>query len=981
MKNSIVIMFTICFMADLSGQCLSETNTNPASPKNTELTSLMPVGGVNEFRNTYFNWGSNANTSFNSIVLNMNAGWSFSHNGLMHSPYSLNMPKQYSYLSQNGALPADCDWQWENGWELMWLNLGRYPNGEGVETTNSQRIISSARGLSNPATPYFVLYNRYSGKLRFFGNLFQALGGTNNDQINLAVGHLKNGEKVSGVFRHLGSYDRPLDQKTVFQYASSSNANPGNNNAWFSSDFQLGFDPCVCDYKTTWDLEYQLITSWKVDLQGRSVSATLPVNEFDDNYLTNTSILKEKSAGGGSILYKKLGSMYDDYETEMAAYEKKLAIYNKPENQIAREVVSLAKKLAVDGTLGALVPTEGAKKLVTKYMGKLNEKFDAKNAEKMAEGIKSTSESLLGKGFDFLSKQIVGSDFMNAPVKPTMPTATFSEMTIVGEITHSNPASITGLYNPGSFKPGVHQIDPFSYPIYNKPVGLFALLRTPSIQLGEKGVYDKSSSWAYNTGDFGPWSDWQISWGFFNRSKRSKKANFDVVYTQRFKQDIYFKLKDKLLYRFNHNVDFDFTKTKTMVTFEIELESDCADPYYYDNVKYGTDKSHKVDISNSNMIVKSHFVKTNSSNEKLVLTTDWEEITNSAEQLFGGQLTVDASFKIQSGIITLEQTMETHMPTGRPPFSTIKEEYIYKTTDVIWEMFDWEGNILDQTSQMKYFIKKIKMKLMPQMQFKQLGSNGGKISTTQVFTYLIYDKDKGVDLIEAKGERIAESDLSKLVKYKPGTLTLNNEEIKTTSPYVTSVSGNIINVNAEYIKLSGSIAVQPGYEAHLTAYKSIETEPSTTITPECVLDINLNFYGLGSTTEATDEQVTAFCKGTNKEYAADQSASSVPELKQPTDNSNEFSAKSSNSNFAFSIYPNPSDQTTEIHCHASEDGDYLLSVMDLSGRQIMSKPVKILNGKNMIALNTLNLSNGMYFVTISNQTRRATQKLLVNHNE
>ncbi len=96
MKNTIVVVLIICVMADLSGQCLSETSTNPANPKNTDLNSLIPARGVNEFRNTSFSWGSNANTSFNSIVLNMNAGWSFVHNGLMHSPYSLNMPSQYS---------------------------------------------------------------------------------------------------------------------------------------------------------------------------------------------------------------------------------------------------------------------------------------------------------------------------------------------------------------------------------------------------------------------------------------------------------------------------------------------------------------------------------------------------------------------------------------------------------------------------------------------------------------------------------------------------------------------------------------------------------------------------------------------------------------------------------------------------------------------------------------------------------------------
>jgi len=780
-------------------------------------------------------------------------------------------------------------------------------------------------------------------------------------------------DNVSGVFRHLGSYDRPLDQKTVFQYASSSNANPGNNNAWFSSDFQLGFDPCVCDYKTIWDLEYQLITSWKVDLQGRSVSATLPVNEFNEDYLTNTSILKEKSAGGGSILYKKLGSMYDDYETEMASYEMKLANYNKPENQIAREVVSLAKKLAVDGTLGAFVPSEGAKRMVTDYMGRIDGNFDSENAQKMAKGIRATSESLLAKGFDFLSKQIVGSDFLNAPVKPTMPTATFSEMTIVGEKPHSTPAAINGLYNPGSFKPGLHQIDPFSYPIYNKPVGLFALLRTPSIQLGEKGVYDKNNTWVYNEGNFGPWSDWQNLIYF---ETRSKTAEYDVVHTQSFKQDIYFKLKESLLYRFNHNVDFDFSKTKTMVTFEIELESAADDKYYYDNADYGTDKSHNVDLSATNLSVKAHFVRTSNSNEKLVLVTDWEEISHSPEQLFGGQLLVDAQFKTSSGIVTWKETKSPLVPPTFP----VQTEFIYETSDVVPGMFDMQYKLIDQTAQMKYVINKVRMKIMPQMQFKQLGSNGGEISTTQVFTYLIYDKEKGVDLIEAKGERIAEGALSSFVKYKPGTLAIDNEEIRTTSPFITSVTGSVINVNAEYINLSGNITVQSGYSAHLTAFKSIETMSGTTITPECMLDIKTSYYGLGSTAEATDGQVSSFCSGINKEYAADQAATPMVPLGDHTlDSGYKYKSFSGNSALRLNVYPNPADQSTEVHCNASEDGDYLVTLGDLSGRQLISKSVRIVNGKGVTGLATAKLSNGMYLVILTNKTRSITQTLLVSH--
>jgi hypothetical protein len=980
MKNTIKTIFLFVLIVtdihSIKSQCLNDASTNPSNPINNEMKdgNGNPLNGhtVNEFVNR-FNWGSHTGSSWNGIpVVSSGLNWSFTPGNPMFSPFSTQMPSEYSYLHQNGALPINCDWHWEDGWELMWMNLGYYPNLENISTPNPNRINPAATSLANPKTPYFFLYNRYTGKLRHFGNLYGDLSNTIGQQVITTLKHVRQSfnTPVSGVFRHLGSYDRALDLPTLHDYMSSNNPYPGNNNTWFSSDFQLGFDPCVCEQPTLWQLDYQSINSWNVNLQGRSVSTTMPVNEFDEDYLTNTSIQRDWNKGGGSILYKKLGNMYDDYENEMAEYSKKLANYNKPQNQIARELVSLSKTLLVNGTLGALVPTKGAKEFVAKYMKKIDGYFDAGNADKMAAGIRSTSESLLGKGFDFLSQQLIGSDFTKAPVKPTMPTATFSEMVINGTIDQDNISSISNLYNPGSFNPAVNQIGAFNYPYWNKPVGLFALLRTPSVQVGQKGVYAKSNFWVRNIGSFGNWSNWQ---NLIYAETRSRSATYDVVHTQRFKQDIYFKLKDKLLYRFNHNVDFDFAKTKTMVTFEIEFESDCPDQLYYDNPQFGSDKSHKVDLSNSNLSVLSHFVKTNTSNEKLVLTTDWEEITNSAEQLFGGQMVVDAQFRTFSGIATERET-KTFLP---PPFN--------KTSEISYEntyslgVFDLENNLFDMTAQMKYNIKKIKMKLMPQMVFKQLGSNGGKISTTQVFTYLIYDKEGGVDLIEAKGAWVSENNLSTLVKYQPGTLTINNEEIKTSSPYVTSVSGNIIHVNAENIQLTGDITVQSGYEAHLTAYRDIETLPNCSISPACVLNVNSSFYGIGSTTEATDGQVSSFCKGINKEYAADQASRITPSDNNPEDTLNDYSNKKNAAVIQIVVQPNPADQMAEFNCFSSEDGNYLITVSDLSGRQMTSASVNVINGKSAFSVNTSNFSSGLYFVTLSGTNKRVTQKLLVRH--
>ena len=74
-----------------------------------------------------------------------------------------------------------------------------------------------------------------------YGDLTNSTG----QQVSTTLSHDKqsNNSPVSGVFRHVGNYDRALDQATIQSKVSANNPYPGNSNAWFSSDFQLGFDP------------------------------------------------------------------------------------------------------------------------------------------------------------------------------------------------------------------------------------------------------------------------------------------------------------------------------------------------------------------------------------------------------------------------------------------------------------------------------------------------------------------------------------------------------------------------------------------------------------------------------------------------------------------------------------------------------------------------------------------------------------------
>jgi hypothetical protein len=151
--KTIITILTIIATNVLVAQCdTSRISTNPANPINTNLNTLMEKYNktINPFRNTW-DWGANSDNSFNTILLNMSAGFTLNNfNGVMVSPFSTNIPSEYSYLNQNAALPENCDIHWQDGWELMFMNLGFFPNKENINTYNPLRILESKPENSIP---------------------------------------------------------------------------------------------------------------------------------------------------------------------------------------------------------------------------------------------------------------------------------------------------------------------------------------------------------------------------------------------------------------------------------------------------------------------------------------------------------------------------------------------------------------------------------------------------------------------------------------------------------------------------------------------------------------------------------------------------------------------------------------------------------------------------------------------------------------
>jgi hypothetical protein len=936
-KLTLILIYLSGVFINIEAQCIKTISTKPSSPVNTEFDALYPPNlWTNPFKNT-FNWGSYTNQSFNSIVLNSTAGWSISGNSsyLMHSPYSTNMPSTYFYLNRNGALPQDCDWHWEDGWELLWMNTGYYPNGEGVNTSNPQRIINGQSALANPTVPYIFLYNRYTGKVRMFSNLFTNLGTANN--IQAIIKHSDN-SALSGVFRHLGNYDQALDQKTVYKKITSYNQNPNNSNQWFSADFQMGFDPCVCDNTIPWSFDFEAINTFSVNLYGRSLATSLPLGAANtpdySTFLTNSSINTFNGKDGGSLLYKSLDGLYNAYKADVNRFETDMKEYNAPLNVLKRKLIDQAK----DGLSTALVaafPEAQVIDFALMSAGKIRNKTnpfnitsDKENAKKLSGLLKDGFKGLVGKGVDFMSSTLIGNQ--NEPVlKTQMPTATFSEMRITGDIVNTSAINIAGLYCPGSVNGSTNQLTAFNYPAYNKPLGLFALLKSPAVNF-----YHKETNSSQFLQDKMVSESYTITTAVPGQPMVVESQLWDVGTVLSRKIELMIKLKDPLLYKFNKNLDFNMNKTDVYVCFQVEYENTKLKNDYYQDRGYSDMKNLK-----GNMSLFQGLGASDQKGENKVFTSEWEEVKGLGEHLLTLEFTDEDFIKYK------EKTKSRIYPQSQIPNPPSWQE-------TLSEIMITEQEVLRAADNHNLKIKKITMKLMPDMYFNQIGSNNGEINTTQVFTYLLYDDANSINTMTT----IAENQKSSLIKYTTGTLTINNEQITTTKPYVTSVSSNIIYVDAEKIEIGGTISVMSGYSVELRAYEDIISSSDLTLTGPISLILKKDFYNFGDILEGDDNAVTAFCQGANKKYQANIAAFALPD-------SNKVISESSSRVVYSTVYPNPTPDRAVINIYSDITANYKFKVLNVSGQEIIEQGMEnITNPRFEIDLS--DQAKGIYVVVV-----------------
>jgi hypothetical protein len=550
---------------------------------------------------------------------------------------------------------------------------------------------------------------------------------------------------------------KPLDQSTDNGIVTSINKHPNAANKWMSADFQLSYDPCACRYDSKWEFLLTLFQNSSININYRQTDVEIDISKngkpnYDADFLVNF----DNNSEPGSVVYKTMDDLFDDYTSQLEKYKQDLDRYQQYQGDIKKQILGLGKDLVVDGLASAVPGGSVAKWLVEKQ---LNFGAEAKDIE---SGILDASKGVFGEGYDYLSAQILGPE-PGKPVPPSMPTATISEGVMTGNISVETAVNdVPTIYGMGTYPYGqlgydftsssnqLGTLDEAIYPYYNETPGLFALLKYPTIKYKENyEVRDWRAIIKHITGNI------PLSWSI-------------NAYNELKIEDIQFTL--------NPILDIDFNRTKFFVQLQFELDSN----------RWTTSGPH-INLVDPN-----------------------------------DELTHQKGIIMKTEMLPLEalETCNIKVFTTRDGLSTVIPRNLYPqgVSAYLQNFLGYEGDLTP---------KNVVVKIMADIYFNQIGTNGKQVNTTKVFSYPI-PQDK---VISAPNESFSyEHDFA---YQAPVERNYTNENFNYGHPDLIFPDGDA-KIIAGTINLSGTITTQYPelifeYINELTLSSNAEIGPNITI--------------------------------------------------------------------------------------------------------------------------------------------------------
>lgn len=309
-----------------------------------------------------------------------------------------------------------------DGWELIRRDLGYDDAGNPVKTTN----------------PTLILYNRFTSMLRVFTAVGDLQNGYQFAEIKLKFGTAAT-NKAGTLNRQsaLGVALEDTEPHTNPEFAAVARYLNGRSK-WFVADFPMEYDPCVCQFDSRLQINVNLISQADVKLVGQTTGSLV-------------------SAANGT---STAGADFDKGIPFIRKVNNALSAGGKSYDSIDKLTTALTGKKGADsGALGAL--NTAAKKSDFLKAGLANLPWIG--------GAVALLDFFMGGG-----KEAGPQPVVMQPMTIEMSTTT------TGTITTNNWATGVPFNNPGNRLSGSI---PENVPYYNEAMGVFSLLKRPTVDV------------------------------------------------------------------------------------------------------------------------------------------------------------------------------------------------------------------------------------------------------------------------------------------------------------------------------------------------------------------------------------------------------------------------------------------------------------------------------------------------------------------
>lgn len=316
------------------------------------------------------------------------------------------------------AKEANSDFKRENGWELVYANLGN-------DQTDDYK--------TNAA---IIFYNKYTAVLRTFLYVSQVFSETGSD--GAAVRLYFKGGTQSAALTHHKSVAKALDNFDKKIVMTAPNNFPSNTGNWLTADFPIAYDPCTCQFPTKFVVDAVVYNKGSVDIR------IDPIKEDE----------KSKDKGFNAI-GAIATSLTDPKGGDLAGAVKKFQDADKAKD----ELVKWAERLT-------------GSELEIQISDELQE---------LGDGVGDFTQ-FLSKVGPFSSAVVGLFDFFvnggSKSGKSFQPVAIVNSMKATGNITFSSNKNENVVNNPGAIAGGTIR----NQPEYKNIMGIMNLVETPVVE-------------------------------------------------------------------------------------------------------------------------------------------------------------------------------------------------------------------------------------------------------------------------------------------------------------------------------------------------------------------------------------------------------------------------------------------------------------------------------------------------------------------